>query len=194
MEINLADLNPDIRHLNDMRGVLYDRQWAESAEDTDLYYMYRKIKEENGLNHNITITLSKKLGKEFNKTKGHVHIGNYGETYTVLEGKAIFLMQKTKGEIIEDVYAVQASEGESVIIPAQYGHVTINPSDIDLKTGDWSCKDCKSDYSLFEKLHGACYYYTINGWIKNENYKNIPELRFENPLKELPKDLEFLKG
>ena len=29
-------------------------------------------------------------------------------------------------------------------------------------------------------------------WL-NENYKNVPELRFEKPLKSLPEDLEFLK-
>lgn len=194
MEYDLTKLTPDIRHLNDMRGVLYDQEWAKSALNMDLYYMYRKIKEENDLNHNITITLAKSLGKEFNKTKGHAHIGNYGETYTVISGQAIFLMQKTKEEFVEDVYAVKANEGESVIIPPSYGHVTINPSNIDLKTGDWSSKNCKSDYLLFEKLHGACYYYTINGWIKNENYKNAPPLRFEEPLKSLPANLNFLKG
>ncbi len=194
MEFNLENIKPDVRHLNDMREVLYDQEWAKSAPDTDLYYMYRKLKEENDLFHNITITLAKFLGKEFNKTKGHIHIGNYGETYTVISGQAIFFMQKTNEAIVEDVYAVKASAGESVIIPPHYGHVTINPSDVDLKTGDWSSKNSKSDYSLFEKLQGACYYYTKEGWIKNENYKNVPPLRFEEPLKSLPEDLSFLKG
>lgn len=194
MEFDLTKLTPAVRHLNDMREVLYDQEWAQSAPDMDLYYMYRKVKEENDLNHNITITLAKSLGKEFNKTKGHVHIGNYGETYTVISGEAIFLMQKTNKESVEDVYAVKAGIGESVVIPPLYGHVTINPSGVDLKTGDWSSKNCKSDYSLFENLRGACYYFTTEGWIKNENYKNVPPLRFENPLKSLPEDLNFLKG
>lgn len=196
MEIDLKKLKPDIRRLNDMKNVLYDKEWLKTAPnpDAELYYMYRRIKEKDDLVYNITIITDKSLGQESNKTKGHIHIGNDRETYTVLEGEAIYLMQKTKDEFVEDVYVVKAKKGESVIIPSYYGHVTINPSDTDLKIGDWSPKKCKSDYSLFEKLNGACYYYTKQGWIKNKNYKNIPPLRFEKPLKSLPKDLSFLKG
>ena len=131
----------------------------------------------------------------------HAHMGPQQEIYTVLEGEAIFLMQKTNGENVEDVYAVKARNGESAIIPSFYGHVTINPSATqDLKTGDWSSETTKSDYSLFKKLSGACYYYLESGpasgeaqWIKNPNYKNIPELRFEEPLKSVPENLDFLK-
>ena len=195
MEIDLSRLKPDIRYLNDMKEVLYDQEWSKTAPNLELYYMYRALKEENDLKYNITVITAKMLGKEFMKTKGHIHIGNYGETYTVLEGEAIFLIQKTKNEIVEDIYVVKAKKGESIIIPSQYGHVTINPSNNkDLKTEDWTSKNCKSDYSLFEKLQGACYYYTEQGWVKNENYKNIPELRFEKPLNSLPEDLSFLKG
>jgi len=200
MEIDLKNIKPDIRHLNDMREVIYDKKWLKTAPNLELYYMYRALKEENDLKYNITVVPSRMLGQEFVKTKGHIHIGNYGETYTVLEGQAIYLMQKTKDNIVEDVYAVKAEKGESVIIPPLYGHITINPSTQDLKTGDWSSKECKSDYSLFEKLKGACYYYILQpdseqaAWVKNKNYKNVPQMRFEKPLKSLPKDLSFLKG
>ena len=157
--------------------------------------MYRKVKQENGLVHNITITLAKMLGSEFAKTKGHVHIGNFKEMYTVIDGQAIFLMQKGDGGKIEDVYAVKAEKGESAVIPEGYGHVTINPSDTeDLKTGDWTAEGCKSNYSLFEEKRGACYYYTKTGWIKNENYKEVPPLRLEESLKSIPKNLDFLKN
>jgi len=193
MEINLSKLTPDVRKLNDMREVLTDKEFAQNAPDADLYYMYRKVKQENGLNHNITVIPNKMLGKEFIKTAGHVHMGPQQEIYTVLDGEAIFLMQKTNEESVEDVYAVRAKKGESCIIPSFYGHVTINPATNDLKTSDWSSEDTKSDYSLFKKLNGACYYYTAEGWIKNPNYKNIPDLRFEEPLKKLPQNLDFLK-
>jgi len=194
-EFNLENRTPDIRHLSDMRETLHDKDFAKNSPDTDLYLMYRKVKNENNLNFNITITLAKMLGDEFNKTKGHVHIGSYGEIYTVIEGKAIFLMQKGDGEKIEDVYAVEAKAGESAIIPGGYGHITINPSETqDLRTEDWSSENCKSDYSMFVEKQGGCYYYTKNGWIKNENYKSVPELRFEEPTKEFPKNLDFLKN
>jgi glucose-6-phosphate isomerase len=191
--IDVTNLKSDIRHLNDMAEVVIDKEWLKTADNAELYYMYRKVKHENGLNHNITVIPSKMLGEEFIKTAGHVHMGPQQEIYTVLEGEAIFLMQKTNGETVEDVYAVKARAGESAVIPSFYGHVTINPSLQDLKTGDWSSDTTKSDYSLFKKLTGACYYYTKQGWLKNDNYKNVPDLRFEKPLKTVPQNLDFLK-
>ncbi len=190
---DLKNLKPDVRKLSEMREVILDREWLKIADDLELYYMYRKVKQENGLNHNITVIPAKMLGVEFIKTAGHIHMGPQQEIYTVIEGEAIFLMQKTNGDTVEDVYAVKAKKGESAIIPSFYGHVTINPSNKNLKTGDWSSAETKSDYSLFKKLNGACYYYTKQGWVKNENYKNIPDLRFEEPLKEVPGNLDFLK-
>lgn len=201
IEYDLTKFTPGVRHLNDMREVLADPKFAKNSGDADLYYMYRRVKIENGMVHNITVTMAKMLGTEFNKTKGHVHIGNFKEIYTVLEGKAIFLMQKGNAEIIEDVYAVKAEKGESAIIPEGYGHVTINPSKTEgLKTGDWTADGCKSDYSLFETKRGACYYYVLQpgsgqaDWVKNENYKSVPKLRFEEPLKSIPENLDFLKN
>ena len=90
---------------------------------------------------------------------------------------------------------MQVKKGDVVVIPSDYGHITINPSETEnLKMANWVASECKSDYALFEKNHGACYYYTKEGWIKNEHYKNVPPLRFEEPLKEVPKNLEFLKA
>lgn len=193
MEIDILKLVPDIRKLSDMREVLADQDLAKNSADMDLYFMYRKVKQENDLNHNITVIPAGMLGNEFVKTAGHVHMGPQQEIYTVLEGQAIFLMQKGDENKIEDVYAVKAQKGESAVIPSFYGHVTINPGKEDLKTGDWSSVTTKSDYSLFKKNQGACYYYTTEGWVKNPNYKNVPELRFEESLKEIPADLSFLK-
>lgn len=200
MEINnidLTKLNPDIRHLDDIRSVLHDQEWSKTAKNTDLYFMYRGIEEKNDIRYDITVVPANMLGQEFSKTKGHYHIGKYGEIYTVLEGEAIYLLQKKKnegGDEIEDVVAVKAKKGDVLVIPSDYGHITINPSQTqELKMANWIFCDCKSDYSLFEKLQGGCYYYTKGGWVKNENYTSVPELRFEEPVKEVPTDLEFLK-
>ncbi len=195
MEADLAKLTPDIRKLNDMRDVIYDKEWLKNASDVELYYMYRGVEEKNGLRYDITVIPAKMLGNEFVKTKGHYHVGAYPELYTVLEGEAIYLLQKknAKGEI-EDVFAVRVKKGECAIMPPFYGHVTINASKTqDLKMANWISPNCKSEYSDFEKLQGACYYYTKNNWIKNENYKTVPNLRFEEPLKSIPQDLNFLK-
>jgi len=103
-------------------------------------------------------------------------------------------MQKGDENKVEDVVVVKAKKGDVIAVPAGYGHVTINPSKTEeLKMANWVKKEDKGNFSLFEKMGGACYYYTEDGWIKNENYKNVPELRFEEPLKEIPQDLSFLK-
>ena len=106
---------------------------------------------------------------------------------------------------IEDVYFVKTEKGESIIIPPGYGHVTINPSENqELKMANWVSDNCKVDYAPYVKMQGACYYYTTEGpasakgfgeakWLKNENYKNTPDLREEKPLNSLPENLSFLK-
>jgi len=176
-----------------MKEVVYDKKWLKSAPNTELYYMYRGVKEKNSLRYDLTVIPSMMLGEEFVKTKGHKHSRSYQELYIVLEGKAIYLMQRGKNEKIEDVFAVKAKRGNVVIIPANYGHITINPSPQTLKMTNWINKKCRSVYDLFEKMEGACYYYTKAGWIKNKNYTKIPKLRFEKPFKSMPKSLDFLK-
>lgn len=184
---------PKIRFLNDMKTVIYDQKWLKTAGNFPVYYMYRRIKEWGELRYDVTRIKAKILGREFPKTKGHEHFENFQEVYKVLIGKAIFLFQKYKNKKIEDVYAIRAKAGNVVVVPSYYGHVTINPSKTDLKMANWVSKKCKNSYALFEKLGGACYFYTQKGWIKNKNYKKIPKIRFEKPLKKVPKNLDFLK-
>ncbi len=196
-----------------MKQVIYDKDWLRNASNLEVYYMFRAIKKKNRLRYDITIIPSLMLGKEFVKTKGHKHLGNYQELFEVLEGQAIFLAQKRKKGFIEDVYAVPAKKGEIVIIPSGYDHITINPIKKILKVGNWIAEECKNDYSPIEKKQGICYFYTKSGWIKNKNYKKVPKLRFEkslnpvrkarifkalevlkfsNGVKKSPKDLSFL--
>jgi glucose-6-phosphate isomerase len=201
MEIDLTKFTPDIRCLDDIRDILYDKKWSRSADNFELYYMYRGLKKNNELRYDITIIPARMLGSEFTKTKGHYHLENWQEIYTVLEGTAIYLMQKRKPDgKIDDVYFVKAKEGESIIIAPGYGHITINPTKTEkLKMANWISENCKVDYLPYEKLQGACYYYTLQpksgqaGWIKNDSYNNLPPLREEQPLKSIPQNLNILK-
>ncbi len=194
MEVKLKNIKPDVRRLYDMEKVIYDKKWLKKTSNSDLYYMYRGIKRKGGLRYDITIVPAKMLGSEFVKTKGHEHIGNYGEIYIVLEGKAIYLMQKRKGKEITDVFAIKAKKGDVAIIPSGYGHITINPSKKDdLKMANWMADKVKSDYTPILKMEGACYYYIEKGWIKNKNYKKVPKLRFKKARKTMPKSLDFLR-
>jgi len=182
--IDLENLKPDIRYLKDMKNVIHDKEWLKTAsDDLELYYMYRGLEKKDDLRYDITVIPSLMMGREFVKTKGHNHLVE--EKYIILEGEAIFLVQKGK-EKIEDVYAIKAKKGDEVTIPADYDdHITINPSSQELKLGNWISQDCKNDYSVIQKMAGACYFCIKDpntneiNWIKNKNYTTVPDLRFE---------------
>lgn len=186
----IQKLKPIIRYLNELRDVLYDQKWVKNAPNFEVYYIYRKIKEKNGLRYDETLIPPRLLGKEFVKTKGHYHLGNYGELYKVISGEGIFLLQK-KDE--KDVYCVKAKKGEYIIVPPHYGHTIINPCSKTLKIGNWVSTKSQSDYETLQRKKGFCYYYTISGWVKNKNYKKIPKLHFKKSLKRKPKNLSFLE-
>jgi len=186
-------IKPQIRFLNEMKAVLYDQKWVKATPNFEVYYIWRGVKKKDGLRYDITIIPSKMLGQEFAKTKGHQHSNEYSELYVVLEGEAIFLIQKSKNNLVEDVYAIKTKKNDIVIIPPNYYHLTINPFQDELKIANWVNKKCQNIYNLFERRQGACYYYTKSGWLKNKNYKKIPKLRFEKPLKSMPENLDFLK-
>lgn len=182
--MNLNNIKPDIRYLRDMENVVYDKEWTKTSPgDLEMYYVYRGIERKNGLSYDITIIPPKMLGQEFVKTKGHQHLCK--ETYKVLEGEGIFLIQKTKEKEIEDVYLIKAKKDDKITIPPNYDHTVINSTNQELKLGNWISEDCQNNYSLLEKMEGACYFYTKGpakgkvNWVKNKNYKKVPELRFE---------------
>jgi len=189
--LKLKTKKPEIRFLYQLRKVLYDKVWLKKTNNFELYYIYRGLGEKNGIRYDITIIPPRMLGKEFVKTKGHEHIGNYGELYKVLAGEGIFLIQDRE---VKNVYFFRAKRGKFVLIPSNFGHLTINPSSKTLKVANWTSKECKSDYQSIEKKRGFCYYNTIDGWLKNKNYKKIPKLKEKKPLKSFPKNLNFLYG
>jgi glucose-6-phosphate isomerase len=198
--LKLKTIKPEIRYLKEMREVLYDKKWAKKASNFEVYYMYRGVKEKNGLRYDITVIPPRRLGREFPKTKGHQHIKKYPELFIVLEGKALFLMQKINPsfkDVVEDVYVVEAKKNKAVIAPPFYAHITINPTKRTLKVANWLSKKCQNLYDLFEKNQGACYFALAQKskikWVKNNHYQKVPKLRFEKPLKKIPKNLDFLK-
>ncbi len=53
---------------------------------------------------------------------------HYPELYEVLKGDANYLLQRAQNEErVDEVILVKATRGDKVIIPPNYGHVTINP-------------------------------------------------------------------
>jgi len=200
--MNLGKLTPNIRYLAEMTEVLFDKEWARTAPDLKLYYMYRDIvmneKEHEavkkaGLRYDITIMPPLTLGREFNKTAGHDHPlvpdtnMTYPEIYQVLSGQAIFLIQDSDKNRIKDVYAVMANKDDIVIIPPNYEHIMINATGRELKNANWICRDYGSNiYKPFKQKQGFSYFALQNqtngvDWHKNPHYQVVPELKFLKP-------------
>ncbi|RLI85638.1 MAG: glucose-6-phosphate isomerase [Archaeoglobales archaeon] len=195
LEIGGKRFKADVRWAYDLKPVLAYPN--ELRENFPAYYMFRdvyyseedyKIIRKHGLRFDITVIPPNKVGKEFIKTFGHYHpIAednlSYTEIYEVLEGEAIYILQRAEGDRIVDVMVVEAGEGDGVVVPPNYGHVTINPSKKELRMANWVYRNFKSIYEPYKRFRGACYYYTEDGWIVNDRYSEVPEMRFARPTK-----------
>jgi len=183
----------EVRRASDLKPVLAFPEALK--EDFDAYYMFRdsfkndedaEIIRKAGLRYDYTLIPPNDVGGESIKTYGHYHPESgdgltYPEVYQVLDGRAFFIMQKPSGEKIEDVIVVEAKKWDVVVVPPNYGHVTINPADEDLITSNWVCRNFSSIYEPYTERRGACYYYINGEWVRNRNYENTPEIRFAKP-------------
>ncbi len=144
---------------------------------------------------NITVWESGTIGGEYIKTYGHYHVGDLEETYNILHGEGIIILQErgSSDDEIVSFEAIKVKAGDSVHIPKNTGHLAINTGKTWLVTSDdspvnFSDADPVSmpghaDYEPFRKLHGAAYYVVdSNGeptLVKNPNYKKVPEAKIE---------------
>ncbi|MDD1762528.1 MAG: glucose-6-phosphate isomerase [Methanothrix sp.] len=189
LEFGSKRQDPDVRRLFDMKEVIFDKDWLAKTEDFGLYYMYRDLylsradKDKllmQGLRYDITIIPPGMLGCEYIKTAGHYHpivpegSVTYPELYEVLEGEALYLLQNLDQS---DVVVVYAMAGDKVLVPPGYGHVTINRSNKTLKMSNFVCRDFSSLYEPYRDRAGAAYFFTNDGWIKNEKCEHAGTLR-----------------
>ncbi|OIO22099.1 hypothetical protein AUJ17_00060 [Candidatus Micrarchaeota archaeon CG1_02_47_40] len=172
-----------VRTLGEMRDVLADKCFAKKAEmKRNMYYMYRGVAQEGSLRYDITAIPPGKLGYEFAKTSGHYHPVAKGdlsfcEVYGVLSGNAHYLLQKKEKGEIKEVALVKAKAGEVVIVPPNFGHVTINPCGKLLVMANIVEKNFESDYSEYKKMKGAAYFEKTDGkLVENEKYVKVPKI------------------
>ncbi len=159
------------------------------------YYMIRGGTDKK----NITTWESGTVGGEYIKTYGHYHVGALDETYWVIFGEGIVLLQKRKKDAegnpiddnIETFYAVALKAGEEIFIPSEYGHLMLNTGNTWLVTADDSPVNFgevdavslpgHADYLPVQKMQGFAYYVVEeNGapqLVKNLKYKEIPEAK-----------------
>ncbi|HJH31782.1 MAG TPA: glucose-6-phosphate isomerase [Methanosarcinaceae archaeon] len=197
----------DIRMLYDMDEVIYDRTWLGTADNFELYYMFRDmyktkteadIIKEHNLRYDITVIPPNMLGREYIKTAGHYHPEvpgtgmSYTEVYHIFEGEATYLLQKTDNGKITDVVVITAQAGDNVIVPPDYGHITINATDKVLRMANWVNRDFSSVYEPMKELAGGAYYLLESGFIRNPKYDNVPPIRYLKPTN-YP-EFGFIKG
>jgi glucose-6-phosphate isomerase, archaeal len=177
---------PAVRTIEEMRPVLADPACACSGP---LYYMYRDLARsdndrrwlrQNQLRYDITAIPPHVLCGEYVKTKGHYHPENaegtgYPEIYEVLEGEAYYLLQSRQ---LDDIVLISASRGDVVVIPPEYGHISINPSSSSLVMANIVSTAFESEYGEYETRHGAGYYVMSDGnFRKNPHYPSLPPVR-----------------
>ncbi len=205
--------SPAFRRLRDMAEVVLDKVGGDG--ETVLYSMYRDVcraedlkgLESRNLRFDITVIPSGRIGKEYTKTAGHYHPVKpgkdltYPEVYEVLHGTAHYLLQKTNNRdygTILDAMVVEAKAGEKVVIPPDYGHITINASDKPLVMSNWVEREFKSVYRPIVEHGGGAYFGLCqeNGqldWKPNPAYKNLPPVKMARPKARPEFGLEFGK-
>ncbi|HDI46426.1 MAG TPA: glucose-6-phosphate isomerase [Candidatus Methanomethylia archaeon] len=180
------------RLIEELLPVLYDPQSLDpTLLKKPLYYMFRDVArttdrplfESLGLRYDITVISSQPLGREFPKTLGHYHPEasnglSYMEVYEVLHGKAHYLLQRRSREgKVDRVVLIEANPGDVVVIPPNYGHVTINPSAETLVMSNLVARGFKSIYDEYLEKRGALYYELVDGGLLfNERYESKVEL------------------
>lgn len=152
-----------------MKDVLMDPNGSGPAFH---YYMIRGGVDQK----NTTVWEPGTVSGEYIKTYGHYHVGDLSETYWIVYGQGVALMQKLveneKGEMladqVEEFKAIQVKAGDEVFMPSKFGHllantgetylVCVDDSPVDFEDRDPSSFPGHADYELVKKVRGFAFY------------------------------------
>ena len=168
--------------------------YPDAAGPAIHYYMIRGGAEKR----NITVWEAGTVGGEYVKTYGHYHVDNLPETYWVLAGEGIILLQKLLVENdashidrVEDFKAIRVKAGDAVEIPGDYGHLAVNTGATWLVTadnspvaevGDSASSPRHADYEMIKKMRGFAYYVVERdgapSFVPNPLYKEVRKTDF----------------
>jgi glucose-6-phosphate isomerase len=178
------DVEPKTRTYEDAKDVYLEK----SDPQQDLYYMYRyfeaekdaELFEQEKTEYDITVINAGKIGPEPIKTVGHYHANvpgaeiTYPEVYEVIEGEITYLLQSIPdGEHNVELVIIEAKAGDKVVVPPNYGHVSINRGDTVAVSSNIQRRDlpASANYDAFKETNGAALYFTGEDWQENYNYK-----------------------
>ncbi|MBE0652280.1 MAG: hypothetical protein IH594_00690, partial [Bacteroidales bacterium] len=195
-ELNVTSFR--LRTVNDLDGV-----WANPVEKNDrVAYRYTaglwlRGDEAVWKNANIVFGIVSFLpgtyGGEFVKSSGQYHPvmapnkAATPEIYTVLHGTGHFMLQKAAPpyQKIEDAILVKVKAGETFVVPPDYGHLQINPTNEPLIFSYVVMDGMAGVYDPFKEMKGAMYYEMdaadeSKRYIFNTNYPEKAPLRIIN--------------
>jgi glucose-6-phosphate isomerase len=153
------------------------------------YYMIR-----GGTNKkNITVWETGTVGGEYIKTYGHYHVGQLDETYWIVQGEGIALLQKRatvdgveQAAVIEEFIVKPVKAGDSVYMPPGYGHLLVNTGKEWFVTadsspvegaGDSASMPGHADYEPVKAMRGFAYYVIehegVPALVKNPLYTEV---------------------
>ncbi len=161
------------RSVSELSEVLMDPK--KSGPEGIAYYMYRDIYMHENLRYDVTVIPPRMFGEEFVKTYGHYHPEakeglSYPEVYQILNGEAVFIMQKPRRDDSLDCIITKCKKGDVVFVPPNYGHVMVNPDkNSTLVSANVVSSSFSSLYEEYKENHGAAYYYTKEGLVQNLN-------------------------
>ena len=177
-----------VRRHEDMKDVLFNPD-VDGPEVH--YYMIRGGTDKT----NITVWESGDVGGEYIKTYGHYHVGNIGETYRIVGGDGIVLLQQRKvgsngipiDDEIEIFIAIKVKSGDCIFMPPRFGHLVANIGktwlvtidDSPLRSTDDARLPSHANYESVRRMRGFAYYVVNNDGkyklIKNTSYNTVPE-------------------
>ncbi|MEZ4532137.1 MAG: glucose-6-phosphate isomerase family protein [Thermomicrobiales bacterium] len=176
---HLADLTgemfwegPGQRRFGDLRAVVATPEAVAASADTVAYFTYRDVRladesglGQDGLRYDVTVTLPGEVGGEFVKTAGHYHAldsngVSWPEIYDVLAGEAAFVLQRAAGDpagdpAVDRAIVIVAEPGDRVVIPPDYGHVTVNIGTTPLVVADLVAAASTNHYQGYAARRGG---------------------------------------
>ncbi len=184
---NPAGIDPNEQCYDFYRNIVFEKDSA----------LFQK----NDFRYDITVIFPGTINREFKKTSGHYHgyiAGHqttYPEIYEVLEGRALYILQKAvnfdqnEEPVICDRRAVFVEAGQAIIIPPLYGHCSINVGEGPMVFSNIAVVSCPLHYDIIKAKHGLSIYALKNEDCSitlesNTHYQNVSNIRRYYPLED----------
>jgi glucose-6-phosphate isomerase, archaeal len=139
--------------------------------------------------YELTLFPSLKVGREYVKTLGHIHLPDarsgidHPEICEVVYGRAHFIFMKLNadGTGASETFFVEVRAGEKIIIPPGYDHLTINPGPGPMLFSDVVALAVGGNYERMKAARGAAYLEVEENarpvFIPNPRHLSVPPLR-----------------